>query len=319
MSKYRGIKKLYYNIWKYLGKELGIPNPLKVQPKAPPAAQPEVQPQYITRADADNLLFKMNRLVLSDLSTAAIHQKTFSPFKYCFHNKEVALIATGPTLNHFSPADLPKDTVYVGVNAAFKREDIPVKYLFVQDYPATKPYFEDLLRYKPNECIKFLAQLPEMVTEYTNNVAETVFLDKNIRKYKIDFVDKYYPRNCSFLPVDITTQPLGDWETVSASAMQFILFGAPRRVYLVGSDCTKNHFEEWADVVKDVDLSSLAARFWPTLKKFQQTYYPETEIVSINPVGLKGLFKDVYTESYLKEHPEIDPATVEILSESIHG
>ena len=138
-------------------------------------------------------------------------------------------------------------------------------------------------------------------------------LQKNIYKYKIDFVDKYYRRNGSFLPVDITTQPLGDWETVAASAMQFILFGCPDKIYLVGSDCTKNHFAEQFDIVKGVDLSSLATRFWPTLKKFQQIYYPETEIISINPVGLKDMFTDVYTESYLKEHPEIDPSTVKVL------
>ena len=33
-------------------------------------------------------------------------------------------------------------------------------------------------------------------------------------------------------------------------------------------------------------------------KMFARQYYPETEIISINPVGLRGLFKDVYTEEY---------------------
>lgn len=43
--------------------------------------------------------------------------------------------------------------------------------------------------------------------------------------------------------------------------------------------------------------------------------YPDMEIISVNPVGLKGLFRDVYTESYLNDHPEIDRKTVEILKE----
>ena len=34
------------------------------------------------------------------------------------------------------------------------------------------------------------------------------------------------------------------------------------------------------------------------LKTFADQYYPDTEIISINPVGLKGLFKDIYTEEY---------------------
>ena len=35
-------------------------------------------------------------------------------------------------------------------------------------------------------------------------------------------------------------------------------------------------------------------KLWLKLKKFAKTYYPDTEIISVNPVGLKGIFKDVY-------------------------
>ena len=36
------------------------------------------------------------------------------------------------------------------------------------------------------------------------------------------------------------------------------------------------------------------------MKMFARFYYPETEIISINHVGLCGLFKDVYTDEYLE-------------------
>ena len=35
---------------------------------------------------------------------------------------------------------------------------------------------------------------------------------------------------------------------------------------------------------------------WKRMKEFAETYYPDTEIISINPVGLKGVFKDEFTE-----------------------
>ena len=35
------------------------------------------------------------------------------------------------------------------------------------------------------------------------------------------------------------------------------------------------------------------------VKKFSALHYPDMEIISVNPVGLKGMFHDVYTESYL--------------------
>lgn len=54
-------------------------------------------------------------------------------------------------------------------------------------------------------------------------------------------------------------------------------------------------------------------RGYKRLKDIVERFYPETEIVSINPVGLKGLFHDVYTENYLVDHPELDRNTCEIL------
>ena len=39
-----------------------------------------------------------------------------------------------------------------------------------------------------------------------------------------------------------------------------------------------------------------------SVKEFAEQYYPETEIISVNPVGLKGLFRDEYTEEFLKEN-----------------
>ena len=32
---------------------------------------------------------------------------------------------------------------------------------------------------------------------------------------------------------------------------------------------------------------------------------PDIEIISVNPVGLKGLFRDVYTKEYVKNNPEL--------------
>lgn len=42
------------------------------------------------------------------------------------------------------------------------------------------------------------------------------------------------------------------------------------------------------------------------MKTFVENFYPETEIISINPVGLWGLFRDVYTEEFLATQTELD-------------
>ena len=52
---------------------------------------------------------------------------------------------------------------------------------------------------------------------------------------------------------------------------------------------------------------------WLQVKKFIEKFYPNVEVFSVNPVGLKGIFHDVYTKSYLESHPEDKNDSVEIL------
>ena len=37
---------------------------------------------------------------------------------------------------------------------------------------------------------------------------------------------------------------------------------------------------------------------WMDLKAFAKAFYPDVEIISVNPVGLKGIFKDEYQEAF---------------------
>ena len=101
--------------------------------------------------------------------------------------------------------------------------------------------------------------------------------------------------------VDIDSQPLVNSVSVSIQAMQFALFTKPRRIFLVGIDTTPSgHF-----VGKDEDLttrrddifqiSKLAEADWNKMKDFIDIYYPDIEIISINPNRLRGLFKDIDT------------------------
>ena len=93
------------------------------------------------------------------------------------------------------------------------------------------------------------------------------------------------------LPLDISTQPLADFSSVVFAALQFALWTNPSKIYLVGCDCTLGgHFyEDGACLGVNMELY----HGYECIKKFAQAYYPDTEIVSINPIGLKGLFNDI--------------------------
>ena len=123
--------------------------------------------------------------------------------------------------------------------------------------------------------------------------------------------------------VDIDTEALANSTSCSLQAMQFALFTNPKKIYIVGIDCTVSSLSHFIGGAYDTsarnesaaknDAGQIAA--WRRLKLFAQTYYPETEIISVNPVGLKGIFRDVYTKEYLHKHPEIDAENVEILED----
>lgn len=61
---------------------------------------------------------------------------------------------------------------------------------------------------------------------------------------------------------------------------------------------------EQLHLLSDKKLQKLQTRYYyNTIKHsryFAKQYYPNTEIISVNPVGLKGIFTDLYTEKYLQ-------------------
>ena len=111
--------------------------------------------------------------------------------------------------------------------------------------------------------------------------------------------------------------PLFHSSTVSIQAIQFILYTNPKRIFIVGIDCnvaTSGHFvgahgaaleDEKAEFERLVRNDKFAIEHYTMFSEFAKINYPKTEIISINPVGLKGIFKDIYTNEngeYIDEY-----------------
>ena len=252
-----------------------------------------------------------NRTVRA-VTACALHQKTFNGYQNKYNGKEVALVGGGPTVNSFS---VLKDVVYVGLNRAFLREDIIFDYIFASDKIGIEKFIPELVEYS-KYCKVFMGdincgkdfQIPE----------STVLKIHNAFRYKTDNGIRPWR-----FTLDIETEPLGAFHSVAFQAIQFILYTNPKRIYLIGIDCGNGgkHFggaeHNVAERNEDINkLQQVQIKEWKKLKEFADMYYPETEIVSVNPVGLTGLFRDMYTEVYLNEHPEIDRNAVEILKEN---
>jgi len=240
----------------------------------------------------------------SRLLTAFNMNEDFKKYKGCNRGKNVVLIAAGSTVNDFTPI---KDAIYVGCNRAFLFNKVKFDYLFAIDKVGINKYFDEFFEYEKESCIKFIGD-QNMGKDF--QIPENLIPLNNTHRYVTNLgIDEAMP----YFPLDISTLPLYNSATVSIQAMQFILYTQPQKIYIVGVDCTcgtKQHFignntncEFRKENVYKNNIISIES--YKLIKDFAQTYYPQTEIISVNPIGLKGIFKDVYTKAYIEKNKEI--------------
>lgn len=226
-----------------------------------------------------------------------IHTKTFPKYKNINKGKSVVIVACGPTMKYYKPIE---DTLQIGVNRAYQNQKIKFDYLFAQDYNLGEKILDDIINYPANIFLGL----------YINHCFNNHIPMKYVNNNKVNLYFSDYPRNLCYPYIEY--YGLMDFYSIAFPATQFALYTNPRKIYLVGCDCSNaGYFDGKSQNEFSYAHSPLPG--WINFKKYQEMYYPDVEIISVNPVGLKGMFKDVYTQNYLDEHPEISTAGVEIL------
>lgn len=139
-------------------------------------------------------------------------------------------------------------------------------------------------------------------------IPEFIFEENHARRFFVGRPDLHIYANIEHYPL------LGQY-TIIFPAIQFAIYTRPKIILLIGCDCMANgHFND--PTINEGYEYNL--RQWlegyRALKQFIDWNYPDMEVISINPVALKGMFHDMYTKSYLEEHPEIDRAECEIFN-----
>jgi len=229
------------------------------------------------------------------------HKAAFSEFKACNKGKTVAVVGTGPTLNYYSQL---AGVSHIGVNASFLKKELTLDYYFITHY--NREWCEKLKDYNFYKFFdvgirsrKSKDQFPEYVIEENDG-----------RRY-------FSMPMMSFdqIRTNIDCYPLMGYGSIIFRAIHFALYTQPRKLLLVGCDCAlSGHFDGLAQSVYDEQL--YIPRWidgYKTVKRFASLHYPDMEIISVNPVGLKGMFHDLYTERYLDDHTELDRLNCEIL------
>lgn len=215
------------------------------------------------------------------IHTALLHQKSFGDLKYINSGKNVVICATGPTLDYYKPIE---GAVHIGLKEAFRIEKIRFDYLFHHDVSAYEKQIvpREFTGYRGKDCIKFIGNsIPFLSDKGLKDNGIRFFNSANEIRYQIDYF------------------PLPDYHSIVFPAFAFALWTKPEKIYLVGADCSKGYSKK-AQISRISDSTSLI-NSWKLMKEFAEKFYPDVEIISVNPVGLKGLFKDIYTEEYLRK------------------
>lgn len=242
--------------------------------------------------DVFKFKFTLNdREILNLITVANKHKQAFSEFKGCYTGKKIAIFATGPSLNNYK---MLENTINIGVNKAFLKDGINLDYLFMQDF-GVKEYIDELDNPKFQNIIKFFGVAPEYLFDRKEvSLKHSIIPESTILKYKARqyFQHSTYALSNIKFYKDIETNYIECGKTVALAAIQFALYTNPSEIYLIGCDCSNGHYSSQGGNSKFSHL----IKPWVKLKEFAEIYYPDTKIISVNPVGLKGLFEDLYQE-----------------------
>ena len=218
---------------------------------------------------------------------AGVHYDTFSSYRHCYSGKKVVVLATGPTLNNYTPIE---GAIHIGVNSAFE-SNVRLDYLVVSDFDVA---YRNETFYKGIEmldCKKFFAYWL-LESHQHKTCSESFAIKVKADRFYADLNNTKYP-------VDIRYNALASHGSVIFHALQFAIFTNPSELYLVGCDVSgAGHFN--GDTTTDHIIVENAQKYikgYIKFKEFVSLHYPETKIISINPVGLKGIFNDIFTDN----------------------
>lgn len=236
---------------------------------------------------------------LNSISVAAslANRDIFLPFKNCNEGKTVVLCGAGPTFSKYKPMD---NVVHVAVNRALLNEKIKFDWFIADDWEGVYFFEDEVINY---DCIKFIGT--QVGGPNSRVIPESFCIKSKALRY---YNDSYFQSN-SFngkFVFDIDRRPIAGAVNIALSAMQIVLYSHPSQIYLVGCDASANGHYKNGDKISDAQNKRFATDIkksvgndavidkWRELREFAKTYYPDTEIISINPVGLKGIFRDEY-------------------------
>lgn len=205
----------------------------------------------------------MARRIKINRKSQALAFSVFAPYKDKHKNEPAYIIGSGPTIHSFPAGQY--HGVYIGVNETFL---LPIHLDYI---------------------------LTEKQTPGLNNLPEeiTVLHDASVKINKPNSFT-YREQLAEFGPFQGTNKEIirrFNGETCTMyHAFFFTLHMGCNPIHLVGCDCTSGRFFD----EQDIKYHTLV-RGWSYIKEYVTQNHPDVEIININPVSLKDMFRSIYT------------------------
>lgn len=250
--------------------------------------------------------------VLNALATRDLHRQTFAQFRDIYTDRDIVLVGCGPTLKFYKQIN---NAIHIGVNRAFLAPNVQLDYLFMQDFLNIGDIIADACEYRKGECRKFFGMFYR--PSHHMQIPDCWAREAGAYRYYVNETKQMYEEKIYY---NIENYPLAQFWASGFQALHFAFHTSPRRIFLVGFDCNFTGYfngqpqkfdvrgkkkavtEASAETTQHIEV---ILDGFKKFKRYKQVYYPRTEVISINPVGLRGLYEDTYTKEYIMEHSEI--------------
>ena len=220
--------------------------------------------------------------------------KIFEQYKNKFSGETAVLIGGGPTIDHFVP--IKEATIYVGVNFIGKHKLFNQEldnYIMLDYY-----FFGDSGRHM-DKTFKVKGK------KFAACIVNGAFHRKHVSLKEAEALGACGMEICNKRPLldgqylpksfhnDIANN-LVYGHTVVMAALQFLVYAGVSKIYLVGMDCEGTVCFNDIPIINSPGGYDGMTKDWDNAKKWLDEEHSEIEIISVNPRGLKGYFKDLF-------------------------
>ena len=211
--------------------------------------------------------------------------KVFKDFEGKHESKVAVLFGSGPSLQKYKPIDdveIQVGTNFIGDFHQFNQSS--------DNYDTLDYYFFG----DRGRCMSadFKVKIAKFGASEVDGMPHVLhYTEKEIEDFGA------YPMSVTnanpIFELDISSNPTHGMSVIF-HALNFLLYTKVSKIYIVGCDCSERLCFDGREIINSGDGTyEMYKQGWYRAKEFIENNNIKTEIISVNPVGLKGLFKEI--------------------------